>query len=126
MKKELAIAALLIAMIAASALNIRALNRLTESVAVTADSALLCAESGDWDGARRLAQSAADEWDKSERYTHVVLRHSEIQAVDDAISELVTQTYCEDRGGTLGAARALSICVRRVAAIERVRPGSVF
>jgi hypothetical protein len=126
LKKELAIGGLLVAMIITSALNIRGLTRLTESIAEIAERVSQCARSDDWDGARRLAQSAADTWEKSEGYTHIVLRHSEIQAVDDAISELVTQTYCEELGGTLGASRALSICVRRTAEIERVRPGSIF
>ena len=126
MKKELIAALLLAALFAAALLNIRAVDRLTADVIEDVESAADRAMAGDAAAAARFAESAAEKWEDSDGYTHVVLRHAEIDAVADAIYELLLTTRSGSAESVAAAAEKAAYHLRSIAGIERITPGSIF
>ena len=126
MRKELVAALLLAAFFAAVLLNIRAVNRLTADVITDVESATDRAMAGDTEAAARFAESAAEKWEDCGGYTHVVLRHAEIDAVADAIYELLLATRSGSPESVAAAAEKAAYHLRSIADIERIMPGSIF
>jgi len=125
-KKELLAAGLLAAMLIAAFVNIHYICRLTGEVAdlsALAEDAAVC---GDWEGAARYAQRAIDRWSAADSYTHIVLRHGEIDAVSDALYDLLAETCAESSGSAEAAAQRAAYHLNSIAGMERIRFGSLF
>jgi hypothetical protein len=126
MKKEILAAALLVLIFAGSLVNLYYLNRLTEELTEQVNQAKTCVESGDWEKAAEFAESATELWANSDSYTHIVLRHSEINSASDAFYELLGGIYAENYGDSIGAARMLLDHIESITKMEEIRFGSIF
>lgn len=126
MKKEYFAGALLAAIIIAAFINIHYMSRLVSEIITYIDSAVESVEAEDWSGATEKAERAAELWRKSDSYTHIVLRHGEINSATDALYNLLSNLYAENTGEALGAAQMAVEFFRSIVTIEQVRFGSVF
>ena len=126
MKKEI-IAVLLLATIFTAALfNIRHMNRLTGELQELIHAAEGYAEAENWRDAAAKAEDAVTRWVANDKYTHLVLRHEEIDRATNAFYELLKEIYEERPGGVKGAAQEVSESLKSISSLEEIRLGNVF
>ncbi len=126
MKKEIIIGCFLVALLAAAFVNIHFLNKLTDNVTSLIEESETSALAGHWPEAERKAEEAADLWNSSETYTHLVLRHPETESATDAIYNLLAQVYAKEPGAMRGAAQAAIARLKSISSIEQIKLGSIF
>lgn len=126
MKKEIFAGALLLAILITSVININCLNKLTDNLISLVETAEEEALSGDWEAAAAGAEKAARIWAESDSYTHVVLRHHEIDGATNAIYELLKEIYSQNEGGVRGASKALIAHLDSMRSMEEIKFGSIF
>ena len=126
MKKELFAGLFLIAILAGVLTNNHFLGKLSDELQLLITDAENAALNEDWVSAADAAEKALDLWISSDKYTHVVLRHSEIDAATDALCQLLTSVYEQDAASVTGAARQTSLKLGSIIEIEKLRPGSIF
>ena len=91
MKRELAAGTLLALLIAGAWWNIRAVDRLTGDILAGLDTAQTAEARGQPEEAREALDKALKRWLEADRYTHIFIRHAEIDATADAFYELQSQ-----------------------------------
>ncbi len=126
MKKELFVGVFLALLLTASFFNIHYIGKLTDDVRQRVDHAVSCAEAENWGEAEKKAEEAIAIWTGRDTFTHLVLRHSEIEAATESLYALAQQIYSRDKGAAKGAGQAASARLASIADIERVRLGSIF
>lgn len=126
MKKEIFAAALLAALFLGALLNIRYMEGFIGGLGGMIDESRAYCEAGDLAGAEELLRSAIDEWNAADSYTHIFIRHSEIDSASDAFYELLSYVASGDADGASGAYEKLSAHLSSLYTMERVTPGSVF
>jgi hypothetical protein len=126
MKKEMIIGCFLIVLLAASLINIYFLNRLTDNIVQLIEESEKNAEQGDWEKAEKKAEEAATLWSDSDTYTHLVLRHPEVESATDAVYEFMAQIYAKENGTAKGAAQAAISRMKSISSIEQIKFGSIF
>lgn len=126
MKKEFIIGCFLALLLAASLVNIHYLNKLTDKVTGLIEDSEKSAEEMAWEKAEEKAEAAAKLWSDSEPYTHLVLRHPEVESATDAIYGYVAQVYARDDGAAKGAAQAAISRMKSISSIEQIKLGSIF
>jgi TRAP-type C4-dicarboxylate transport system substrate-binding protein len=126
MKKEIITAAFLVLLLTAAIVNIHFITRLTDSVTALIDEAASYAEKNDWEAAQKKGREASELWKKSDPYTHLVLRHSEIEATTDAIFDFMKDVYTQEAGAVKGSAEAAKSRLDSISSIEKIRFGSGF
>lgn len=126
MKKEIIVTCFLILILAAAFINIHYLDKLTEDVAVCINDAVSLASDEKWRDAEIKAEEAVKLWLNSDTYTHIVLRHAEIESATDLIYGFIQEVYAKETGAAIGAAQAAVERLKSIASIEHVKFGSVF
>jgi hypothetical protein len=126
MLKEIFVGCFLALMLAASFVNIHYLTKLTDSVTEMINEAERSTQSQNWDAAAEKAEEAVRHWDESDTYTHLVLRHSELEAATDALYGFLEQVYAKEEGNAKGAAEAAKARMKSISSIETIRLGSIF
>ncbi len=126
MKKEIIFAAILLALFGLTLLNIKLLENMTNELLNVLDESLESAESGDWEKAIEKAEEAERLWDKADQYTHIVVRHSELDCTTDALYEFVKALYSEEVGEAKGAYKSLSTHFKSIVSMEKITFGSIF
>lgn len=102
MNRELAAGALLAILIAGAWWNIHAVDALTGDILTDLDASQAAAEEGDRPAAEAALDKALKRWLDAGSYTHIFIRHSEIDSTADAFYELQGQLLSE--GGECRAA----------------------
>ncbi len=125
MKKEIAAAVLLAAILAGTLINVHYINRMSAELTLIAEDAASCARAGDWEGAQAAAGRLVDRWDGLDSYTHIIMHHSQIDSATDAMYSLFVSACSQDEG-TAAEARSVQERIRSLASIERLRFGSIF
>ena len=126
MKKEVFAIVLLISIFVGSLVNLYCLKNLTNELIELVESGAEYASDGNWKEAAQYVEKATDKWAGSDSYTHIVLRHSEINSTTDAFYELLKGIYSENYGDSTGAARMLIDHLTSIAKMEEIRLGSIF
>lgn len=126
MKKEIIIGCFLIIMLGVSLVNIHYLNKLTDNVTQLIEQAENYAFEGNWNQSEKKAEEASNLWSNSETYTHLVLRHSEVESATDAIYGFLEQVYAKEQGALKGAAQAAVAHMKSISSIEQIKFGSIF
>ena len=125
MKREIAAYALLILLTALLLYNIRTLDALIDAVETQICRSSAALQSGNSQLAASELEAAMELWYEAEPYTHIFVRHSEIDAVSDAFFDLNAAL----RGGeaqTEDAYLQLLYHLDNVESMERLRWGSIF
>lgn len=126
MKKEIIISSLLILMMVAAIINIHYINKLTDKVTHLIEESEKYMADGDWNSAENKAEEASRTWEGSDTYTHLVLRHPEIDAATESIYGYIAQVNAKEQGAAKGAAEAAIARMKSISSIEQIRFGSVF
>lgn len=91
MKRELAAGALLLLLMAGAWWNIRAVDTLTGDILAGLDISQAAEEQGDHLTAQAALAKALNRWLEADSYTHIFIRHAEIDSTADAFYELQAQ-----------------------------------
>lgn len=91
MKRELAAGALLLLLMAGAWWNIRAVDALTGDILAGLDTSQAAEEKGDYLAAQAALDKALNRWLEADSYTHIFIRHGEIDSTADAFYELQAQ-----------------------------------
>ena len=126
MKKEIIAFSVFLLLFAVSLVNIHALTRLTENIVTLIEEADGFVREEKWEQALNSAKGALQKWEDVGAYTHIVIRHTDIDSATDVLSALIKEIYAEERGSAIGAARAAKARLRNVAATERIRLRNVL
>lgn len=126
MKKELFSVCLLITMLTAALINIHCIKSIANEISSDVTESLYAAENGDWYMAQKLAEQAAATWKSCAGYTHVVLRHSEIDTVSDTLYDFMAYVYDHNVKSSATAAGKVKYHLSSIYQMEQVRFGSIF
>ncbi len=126
MKKELIFGIILAVLFALVIINIYVLNGLCGRLQDLLTDSRRSAEAGDWGKAVEKAEEAEQLWNKADPYTHIVVRHSEIDSATDAFYDLLKALYSEDEGEAKGSYMLLDAHLTSIVGMEKITLGSIF
>jgi hypothetical protein len=126
MKKEIFAVGLLLFLITAAFLNLIYLRRFTDRLLGLADEAYRCTTVGQWEEAKNKAEEAVKIWSDSDSYTHILIRHSEVDGTSDAFCSLLGEMYKKNSGGAKGAYTALRQHIEGIYAMEKFSLKAIF
>lgn len=126
MKKAVAAALILILLGTGAFFNVRYLDSLTRELTDRIDDSRTLCRAGDAPAARAALQDALDLWNQSENYTHIFLRHSEVDAVSEDFYDLCSCLDGEDTDSAPGLYDKLTARLLSVTAMEHLTWKSIF
>ena len=124
-KKEIFALSLLFVLIGAAVWNLIYLHGMAESLRSDVSLSRECAEAEEYDKAAEALENALDTWLSAESYTHIFIRHSEIDSTTDAFYELKEALLNEDPG-CAGAYDRLIYHIDSIEGMEQFTFGSIF
>ena len=125
MKKAVIAGVLTLGMLGLSLWNVHHLDAFTDGLRGTLERSRERWTQGDAEGAAALAEQALDDWLSAEGYTHIFIRHAEVDRATDAFYDLLAALS----GGDAAADRAfdrLEEHLRSIDSMEHVTVKSVF
>ena len=126
MIREISAYVLLAAIIIGSLINIRFMDKTFSSLEDMADEAYTCAVNGDSEQAENLLSSACSEWLALDGYTHIFLKHTEIDSTTDAFFEMLSDISEGNTDAASGSLRKLKAHLESLISAEQISFGSVF
>lgn len=126
MKRESCAIALLLVLLVGSLWNIRCLDRRIDAIEYDLRQSMEAADSGDFESARRHFDTALDTWLKADSYTHIFIRHSEIDSTSDAFYELMELLAKDDAEGSPSAYLKLLYHLESIDQMDHLRLGSIL
>ena len=124
--KEWAALILLLLLLAAALVNVVYLDRLISEIEGELEAADLAAAEGNFREAESRLDAAVSRWTAADSYTHIFLRHPEIDAASDAFFELKQLLAEENAEGYPSALEKLIYHLQSIDEMEHVRLGSVL
>lgn len=125
MKKAAAAGALMLVMIGASAWNIRFIDGFADSLIEQIELSRAQWASGNTQSAEETLEHALDRWFGAETYTHVFIRHAEVNDVTDAFFDVFAALNSGD-GAAGSQYDRLEAHLRSIDDMEHVTIRSVF
>lgn len=126
MKKELIAAVLLAVIFAGVMLNIRASERIVSSLMSEVDAAYAQLKGGDNESAVKTIDRAIEHWLTLDGYTHIFIRHSEINSTTEAFFQFRSDIGSGDADAAEGSYGLLSETLRSIMTMEQISLGSIF
>lgn len=126
MKKELIAAVLLAVIFAGVMLNIRASERIVSSLMSEVDAAYAQLKGGDNESAVKTIDRAIERWLTLDGYTHIFIRHSEINSTTEAFFQFKSDIGSGDADAAEGSYGLLSETLRSIMTMEQISLGSIF
>ena len=126
MKKEIAAAIILIALFAGVMVNIKVSGNIILSLEDDVTAAYESARNGDFDRAKPQLDAAIEHWMSLDGYTHIFMRHSEINSTTEAYFQLKSDIYPEDIGAAEGSYSLLMADLDSLMTMEQISFGSIF
>ena len=126
MKKELFALALLLLILVGNVWNQHRLETLTSSLDTLVEEAYASARNGLWQQAAHAAQEAEAQWTDADLYTHIFIRHTDIDALTAAFCDCRGAIAGRDEGDILGSFLRLSAGLHSLLDMETLSAGSVF
>lgn len=126
MKKELIAAVLLAVIFAGVMLNIRASEKIVSSLMGEVDAAYAQLKSGDSESAAETLDKAIEHWLTLDGYTHIFIRHSEINSTTEAFFQFRSDIGSGDADAVDGSYGLLSETLRSIMTMEQISLGSIF
>ena len=125
MKKEIIALLLLVLLFAASLFNIWYFDRLCLDIAGEEKASAVALERGDMEAAQEHLNSALHTWLDADSYTHIFIRHPEIDSTADAFYEL-GQALEENSESCRAAYDKLLYHLESIRTMEHLRFGSIM
>jgi hypothetical protein len=126
MKKTIVAAVLLLLLLIGTLFNIRCLDGSIEQMQGYVGAAQGRAEAGDYDGAVASLRQAIELWNGIDGYSHIFIRHSEIDGASDAFYDLLGDLYARDADSAKGSFEKALYHLESISKIEHITLGSVF
>lgn len=126
MKKEIIALVLLIALFAASLYNVHYLENMIGDIYGLASESYDSLMRGDAVNAEQTLEQAISLWEKADGYTHIFIRHSEIDTTSDAMFEALGCITAGEPGEAVGAFRCLFYHLDSLVGMEQMSLGSIF
>lgn len=126
MNREICAYLLLLALFLGSLYNIHVMDTKIGSLRTEAEKAYESAQNGDFEDAERQLRSAADRWLDMDEYTHIFIRHTEIDSATDAFFDMLSDIGSKDAEGVEGSHRKLDAHLQSLITIEHLSFGSIF
>ena len=126
MRKELAAAIILALLLTGVMVNIRVASNIILSLKEDVTAAYQSAEKGDFDRAKPQLDAAIEHWMSLDGYTHIFIRHSEINSTTEAFFQLKSDIYAEDMGAVEGSYGLLISTLDSLMTMEQLSFGSIF
>lgn len=126
MKKELAAGALLLALFAGALFNISYLQSFIGELETLLDASRAACDAGEFAVAETQLRRAIEIWETADGYTHIFIRHAEIDSTTDAFYELLSDVLSADASSAAGAYGKLAAHLSSLYTMERVTLGSIF
>lgn len=126
MRKELAAAIILALLLTGVMVNIRVASNIILGLKEDVTAAYQSAEKGDFDRAKPQLDAAVEHWMSLDGYTHIFIRHSEINSTTEAFFQLKSDIYAEDMGAVEGSYGLLISTLDSLMTMEQLSFGSIF
>ena len=126
MSREVLASLLLLLLIVGAWWNIRAVDSLSGYMLSSLEESEQAADKGDWTAALKAMDDALERWLKADSYTHIFIRHSEIDSTADAFYELREVLLAEELEGCDAAYGKLRYHIISIQEMEHPRLGSIL
>ena len=126
MKKEIVAAVLLLLILAGVSLNIRVNERIVSSLINEVDKSYENLKNGNEDKAMQQLDTAIEHWLNLDGYTHIFIRHSEINSTTDAFYGFRSDVGSGDADAASGSYGLLKETLLSLMTMEQISLGSVF
>lgn len=126
MKKEIISALLLLLMFSGVLVNIRINERIVSSLINEVDMSYENLKNGNEDKAMQQLDTAIEHWLNLDGYTHIFIRHSEINSTTDAFYGFRSDVGSGDADAASGSYGLLKETLLSLMTMEQISLGSVF
>ena len=126
MKREIAAGLVLLLLAIGSWFNLNYLREFTGGLEEQLALSRAYCYAGRFDLAEEVLSKAADEWLGADGYTHIFIRHSEIDSTTDAFFALMSDVRSGDAESAAGSYEKLLAHLSSLYTMERVTLGSIF
>lgn len=126
MKKEIISALLLLLMFSGVLVNIRINERIVSSLINEVDMSYENLKNGNEDKAMQQLDTAIEHWLDLDGYTHIFIRHSEINSTTDAFYGFRSDVGSGDADAANGSYGLLKETLLSLMTMEQISLGSVF
>ena len=126
MNREICAYLLLLALFLGSLYNIHVMDEKIGSLRADVGKAYESAQNSDFEDAERQLHSAADRWLGMDEYTHIFIRHTEIDSATDAFFDMLSDIASKDAESAEGSYRKLDAHLKSLITIEHLSFGSIF
>lgn len=126
MSREVLASLLLLLLIVGAWWNIRAVDSLSGDMLSSLEESEQAADKGDWAAALKAMDNALERWLKADSYTHIFIRHSEIDSTADAFYELRELLLSGDLDSCGAAYGKLRYHIISIQEMEHPSIGSIF
>ena len=126
MKKTVGAGILLLLLLGASIWNIWYIDHLTGRLEAQIERSRSFWAANDMDSARDALNDALDDWHGAENYTHIFIRHAEVDAVTDAFYDALSALSGEDTATAGSEFDRLEAHLQSIDSMEHVTVKSVF
>lgn len=125
MKKELFAAIVIISLLAGAGYNIFHIKTLSKSISNHLDSAIQACVVNDYNAAETELSDALNLWLEADGYTHIFIRHAEIDSATDAFFEAISELNAKSSSSISVISKA-KYHIDSIYAMERITLKSVF
>jgi len=125
MKRELWALLVLAALLAAALINVRHADRLMTELAELVQETEDAVTAGNFPAAEETLRRAMALWKKDSVYTHILIRHSEVDSTADVFYELLSELR-EKSAAAAAECEKLRAHLLGIAAMEHVTLGNIF
>lgn len=126
MKKEIISALLLLLIFSGVLVNIRINERIVSSLINEVDMSYENLKNGNKDNAMQQLDTAIEHWLNLDGYTHIFIRHSEINSTTDAFYGFRSDVGSGDADAASGSYGLLKETLLSLMTMEQISLGSVF
>lgn len=126
MKREMAAAILFLLLIAGAWWNLHAVDTLTQDILDCLEHSQQAMEQGDPAGAGAAFDQGLKRWLDADSYTHIFIRHPEIDSTTDAFYELQEQLFSQEEDCLPAAYDKLRYHLASIREMEHLKLGSIL
>ena len=126
MKKEICAALALLLLFIGALSNLTHLNKIMEQIQTHIDYSLLYCSLEDYVAAHTETTKAKQIWEDEERYSHVFIRHSEIDKMNDIFYDVLSAIQSHEKYEAEYHLKKLQHYADNLVVMEQLSLGSVF
>ena len=126
MRRTIIALSLLGLLAALSTWNLRHIDTLTDRLCGCVELSMRCMDEGDGDAARAAVDAALMLWEEAEGYTHIFVRHSEVDGAADALFALQSAVHSQNVEESRAMGNAALYHLRSIQGMEHPGWGSIF